>query len=153
MLHISITIPVALVLYNYVLGINYFSSIHLSSLLIIIGIGADDIFVFHDTWKNSNLIAAIKDRPVLKLSYTFRTAAKAMFITSFTSAVAFLACSLSPMMPIRAFGIFSALIVPICFILTVTMQPMTYYIYEQYVCKYSSICSNATKKYFCSCIK
>ena len=140
MLHISITIPVALVLYNYVLGINYFNSIHMSSLLIIIGIGADDIFVFHDTWKNSNLIAAIKDRPVLKLSYTFRVAAKAMFITSFTSAVAFLACSLSPMMPIRAFGIFSALIVPICFLLTVTMQPMTYYIYEQYVCKYSDSC-------------
>lgn len=121
MMHISITIPVSLCIYNYVLGIGYFSSIHMSSLLIIIGIGADDIFVFHDTWKNSNLIKAISDNSVLKLSYTFRIATKAMFVTSFTSAVAFLACSLSPMMPIRAFGIFSAIIVPVCFLLTSIM--------------------------------
>ena len=47
--------------------------------------------------------------------------------------MAFLACSLSNIKPIRTFGIFAALIVPIDFALTILMQPITYYIYEVYI--------------------
>ena len=53
MLNIFMSIPVALVIYTYVMQVTYFSSLHLSVAIIIIGIGADDIFVFHDFWKNT----------------------------------------------------------------------------------------------------
>jgi len=50
LLNIAMSVPICLVIYNYILNIKYFSSIHIAALLIIIGIGADDIFVFHDFW-------------------------------------------------------------------------------------------------------
>ena len=59
-----------------------------------------------------------------------------MFLTSLTSTVAFLASSMTPIRPIQANGIFAALIVPLDFVLTVTMQPATYYVYETYVLTY-----------------
>ena len=51
--NIMMSIPIAMVIYNYVLKITYFSNPHLSIIIIIIGIGADDIFVFHDIWESS----------------------------------------------------------------------------------------------------
>ena len=53
LLHVAMSIPVALVIYRYVLGITYWSNPHVSVLIVIIGVGADDIFVFHDIWKGS----------------------------------------------------------------------------------------------------
>lgn len=127
------SIPISLCLYNYVFQIDYFSSVHFSVVLIIIGIGADDEFVWHDYWENSFCIPALKNRPILRLSYVFRQATKAMLVTSTTSAFAFLACTLSDIMPIQSFGYFAATVVPICFLLTVLVQPINYYIYEKYI--------------------
>ena len=50
LMNIIMSVPINLIIYNYVLDVKYFSSIHIAALLIIIGIGADDIFVFHDFW-------------------------------------------------------------------------------------------------------
>lgn len=54
-----------------------------------------------------------------------------MLVTSLTSAVAFLSCAFSDVMPIQSFGIFSGIIVPVCFLLTITVQPINYFIYER----------------------
>ena len=48
------SIPLTLVIYKFVFGIQYISFMHTLSVLIIIGIGADDCFVFHDNWKSSS---------------------------------------------------------------------------------------------------
>ena len=58
-----------------------------------------------------------------------------MLVTSLTSAVAFLSCAFSDVMPIQSFGIFSGIIVPVCFLLTITVQPINYYIYERLIMK------------------
>lgn len=47
LLNVCMSIPITLVLYKLVFGIHYFSNIQISAIIIIIGIGADDIFVFH----------------------------------------------------------------------------------------------------------
>jgi hypothetical protein len=49
-LNLVMAIPLALCIYRFVFGITYFGSIHLSSLMIIVGIGSDDILVWHDFW-------------------------------------------------------------------------------------------------------
>jgi predicted RND superfamily exporter protein len=64
----------------------------------------------------------------------FRRASSAMLVTSLTSAVAFSACILSDIMPIRAFGLFSTIIVPVVFVLTIFTQPINYYVYEMLNC-------------------
>jgi protein dispatched 1 len=61
-------------------------------------------------------IKLIKNDPKKRLAYTFRKASGAMFVTSLTSAGAFASCIGSRILPIKAFGIFSAIIVPMVFI-------------------------------------
>lgn len=132
LLNVAMGIPISLVILIYVFQVTYFSSLHLSVIIIIIGIGSDNVFVFHDFWKSNFKIKAIKERTILRLTYTYRKAFKSMFLTSFTTAVMFLSCVLSSIMPIRSFAIFAATTVPIVFIQTVIVQPLLYYLHEKY---------------------
>lgn len=72
LLTVCMSIPISLCIYSFILRIPYFESLHLSIIIVIVGIGSDDVFVFHDAWKNAFTIKAIKNRPILRLSYTFR---------------------------------------------------------------------------------
>ena len=69
----------------------------------------------------------------MRLSYCYRTAAKQMLVTSLTSSVAFLSCTLSKIMPIRAFGVFATIVVLVCYVITIHVQPLVYFIYERYI--------------------
>ena len=69
-----------------------------------------------------------------RMAYAFRRAGRAMAITSSTTSVAFLANVFSPLMPIKAFGIFSGVIVPVNYFLVVMMLPPATIIYEKYKC-------------------
>lgn len=118
-INIVMSIPISLIIYNYVFFISFFSSTHLSAFVIIIGIGADDIFVFHDFWQTTFTIKAFENKPLLRIAYTFKQASRAMLVTSLTSSIAFLSCAMTPIMPLKAFGYFAAILVPICFLITI----------------------------------
>jgi len=133
LLNIFMSIPVTLVIYTYVVGVTYFSSLHLSVVIIIVGIGSDDIFVFHDFWRSTFSFAALKNKPVLRLSLAFRRASHSMLVTSITSMVAFASCIMSNIMPIKSFGVFATIIVPLVYLQTILVQPFTYYFYEKYL--------------------
>jgi predicted RND superfamily exporter protein len=62
-----------------------------------------------------------------------------MLATSSTTAVAFLANYLSPIMPIASFGIFVAIIIPVNYILVVFLVPSITIIYENYIKKYEQV--------------
>lgn len=68
-----------------------------------------------------------------------------MFVTSLTSAGAFASCIGSRILPVRAFGIFSAIVVPMVFIQTVCILPFIYYFYEK--------CLMNTGRSSCFCCK
>ena len=111
--------------------------------MIIIGIGSDDVLLFHDVWSNAKTIPALKNQPVLRLTYTFWLSARAMLLTSLTSTVAFLISSASPIKPLKAYGYFASLLVPLDFLLTIMMQPATFYIYETCIlAKWNSLFGN-----------
>lgn len=65
------------------------------------------------------------------MAYSFRRAARAMATTSSTTAVAFFANIFSPIMPIKVWGIFAGLIVPMNFILVVMFYPSVLILYEE----------------------
>ena len=48
LLNVLMSVPISIFVYNSIFKVEYFSSLHLSAVIIIIGIGSDDIFVFHD---------------------------------------------------------------------------------------------------------
>ena len=73
-INLFFAIPVTLCIYTYIVGIHYFSTIHVAVLIVVIGIGADDVFVFHDFWIGSHKIKLIRKSIKQRLAYTFRKA-------------------------------------------------------------------------------
>ena len=73
------------------------------------------------------------------MAYAFRRGSRAMTVTSATTAAAFYANIFSPIMPIRAFGIFAGTLIPINFFLVVLMMPPAVIIFEENF-KYRNCC-------------
>ena len=92
---ITISLPLALALYAPF--VPFFTQLHILAVFIILGVGADDIFVFVDGWRQSGRMIVPKTddahgrRAVLvrRMTFTYRRTASAVFNTSFTTATAF----------------------------------------------------------------
>lgn len=57
------------------------------------------------------------------MAISFRRASKAMLATSFTTSVSFLANAFSPIMPIKSFGIFASILVPMNYAMVICYLP------------------------------
>jgi len=75
------------------------------------------------------------------MAYTFRRASRAMAVTSSTTAVAFLANMFSPIMPIKAFGLFAGVIVPANYFLVIMIFPSAVIFYDKYLADKCNCCS------------
>ena len=107
MLQIIFSMPFAYLFYRCVFGITYFTQLHGCAIFLALGIGADDVFVFTDAWKQNKKIKSLNKLNVLYS--TMERTIVAVFNTSFTTTVAFLATAISPVMPISTFGIYASL--------------------------------------------
>ncbi len=116
-------------IYRVLLDFRYFGVFHVLSVFIVLGIGADDVFVFMDAWKHSTHVTSL----VTRLSQVYSHAASAMFVTSFTTIVAFLSSSLSPLLAVSTFGTFSALLVAVNYFSVVLFLPCVVLIHELYI--------------------
>ena len=111
--HIMISFPVAFFFYTCIFQIKYFGFLNAIGFFVILGIGADDIFVFVDAWKQSLHDGGGKSLEE-RMNRTYRRAAKAMLITSITDACAFYANAFSSITVVRIFGVFMGTMV--CFL-------------------------------------
>ena len=53
LLQILLSLPVSYTVYKYVWGIPFFSQLHILAIFLVLGVGADDVFVLVDAWKES----------------------------------------------------------------------------------------------------
>jgi len=102
---------------------TYYGTLHSLIIFIVLGIAADDIFVIVDAWKQSIFVQECEGKVNLRMAYAFRRAARGTAVTSSTTAIAFLANAFSPMMPIKSFGIYAAIIVIVNFFLIILVFP------------------------------
>ena len=137
MLQIILSMPMAFLIYRFVFGINYFTQLHGCAIFLALGIGADDIFVFTDGWKQSKYINALETK-LDRLQFTFSRTKVAVFNTSFTTTVAFLATAISPAMPISSFGIYAALTIICNYLFVLIFTPALILIYTTYILKWCS---------------
>jgi hypothetical protein len=75
----------------------------------------------------------IKHNDKKRIAYAFRRAQKSIFVTSTTTCVAFSANAFSDLVPIRAFGIFAAIIVPVNYLMDIFIMPAAIIIHENYL--------------------
>lgn len=105
LMHMVYSFLMAYFLYHIIVGIKFFPFMNLLCILILIAIGADDVFIFFDAWNLE--IEKEKTATVEKLlKRTLKHAMSSITVTSLTTATAFFACYVSHITAIKCFGIF-----------------------------------------------
>merc|ERR1711871_1638186 len=61
MVQILLSLPVSYTVYKYVWGIPFFSQLHILAIFLVLGVGADDVFVITDAWKETLFTVAPAD--------------------------------------------------------------------------------------------
>jgi len=128
---IIFSFPVTVVIYKVVFGITYLSTLHQLVIFIVLGIAADDVFVFVDAWRQSAHYPEELPNTYARMHYAWKRAAKAMLVTSGTTSFAFLANAFSSLMPIQTFGIYAALIIPVNYVLVITYYSALLIVWER----------------------
>ena len=126
------------VIYIGILRIQYLGVFHVLSLFIVLGIGADDVFVFMDTWTESShqIWPSLESR----LDHVFRHAGLAMLYTSLTTALAFFVSAAAPFLAVNSFGVFSGMLVLINYLSVVIFFPTCVTVYHIHLEKYKCCC-------------
>jgi len=156
-LQILLSIPLALFFYRVILQIKYISVMQNLVVFVILGIGADDVFVFYDAWRQSEAKIPSdffgNDRLKERIQFAYQRAFQSIFNTSFTTAVAFFATAIAELVPIATFGIFAAICVIMNFALVLTVTPAVVIIYHRrFVApKETQVPAHKTKKSTCTC--
>lgn len=123
MFEIAISFPAAYFFYRVVMGLRYVSILQFLSVFVILGIGVDDIFVFYDTYAQATAATGRDTDLVLRLSYAYKHAGRAMLVTSFTSAAAFCSNLASAIPAVQVFGVFIAIMVVLNYVAAVSWFP------------------------------
>ena len=132
-LEIVLSLPLALSIWYYAFGRKFITMLMMISIFLILGIGADDIFVLTDSWELSAAQPApIAESKLLRFCWAYRRAANAMTVTSFTTCMAFMAAAWAPVPAISAFGQFAAFAVLFDFILVITLFASAMMIHDKY---------------------
>ena len=131
MLEILLSFPMAFFVWTNVLKMQFYNTLMGMSLFIILGIGADDIFVLADAWAQSEgQPPSISGSVETRFAWSYRRASGAMTTTSLTTFMAFVATAATPVPAIKSFGIFAALIVLFDFLLVITWFAAALMFYE-----------------------
>jgi hypothetical protein len=134
MFEILASFPVSIFLYRVLFRVSYLGNIQILSVFVVLGVGADDVFVFFDAFKQSAYEhTAVSGTTLTRVTYAATRASKAIFVTSLTTAVAFAATALSDVMPIAAFGALSAIMIFVLFALNVLFFPPALVIYDRWL--------------------
>uniref|UniRef100_A0A671VCM8 Dispatched RND transporter family member 3 n=1 Tax=Sparus aurata TaxID=8175 RepID=A0A671VCM8_SPAAU len=116
---IGLSCLLALFLYHVVFGVRYLGILNGVAAFVIIGIGVDDVFVFISTFRQASHLR----QPQQRMLYTIKTAGRATFLTSFTTAAAYAANTFSQIPAVHDFGLFMALIVSCCWLCVSVLMP------------------------------
>ena len=140
-LQIMLSIPVSFFFYYYVFQITYFAQTHILAVFIILGVGADDVFVLVDAWKQSEIeIEKPQDGNesdpaylTKRMGYAYHRTYRAVLNTSLTTAMAFVGTGISPLMGFSTFGWFAAICIVMNYVYVITFTPAALLIRELYI--------------------
>nr|XP_033474804.1 protein dispatched homolog 3 isoform X2 [Epinephelus lanceolatus] len=126
---IGLSCLMALFVYHVVFGVRYLGILNGVAAFVIIGIGVDDVFVFISTFRQASHLR----QPQQRMIYTIKTAGRATFLTSFTTAAAYAANTFSQIPAVHDFGLFMALIVSCCWLWVSALMPAALCIWTECV--------------------
>lgn len=141
MLNVGLTLLVSYFIYHVVCRLVYFGFTNLLAGLLLIAIGADDVFIFTDIWKKIKSDAPDDNISIAELtSHTLKHAFLSILVTSLTTAAALFANAVSSVIALRCFGIFGGICITVNLFFMVTLVPAILVILEKFSRKYPSFC-------------
>lgn len=132
MTQILMPFPMAYFTYRCIFQVGAFYGLSTLTLYIVLAIGADDIFVFMDNWVEA-AVSGDDEAKYMKgrMSWAWRRAGGAMFITSLTTMSAFIATMVSPILQISTFGLLAATLVFYDYCLVMTFFASAVVVYHR----------------------
>ena len=104
-LNLLMSLPVSFVIYKLVLRQDYFSVIHMASILILVTNGVYSLLIWHHSKR-----------------------VKPIFVVSAVSFIAYSSSLTKRVMPLKEFGVFAMVLVPVIAICVSIFQPILYYL-------------------------
>ncbi|XP_038054259.1 protein dispatched homolog 1-like [Patiria miniata] len=117
-----LSLVLAYFLYTSIFQRPFFPFGNVVTAVLIIGIGADDTFVFMDLWKKFKSELGDQDLPRL-LHKTLRHTAATMSVTSLTTASALYTTAVSDIPFVKCFAVFAGTAIVMNLVLTMTLLP------------------------------
>ena len=152
---IIISYPLGTFVWHVILREPYVTYLNYNALFIILGIGADDIFVLVDAYKQSFLQPAhISGSLETRFAWAYNRAASAMLATSLTTCAAFAACAVSVIWDVAGFGIVASVCIACDYLLVISWLAAAIIVQERYLknclpwCTPANMCSKLCA--FCS---
>ena len=104
-------------------GFRTMKLLNFVSLFLIMGIGADDVFVFFDTFHQGKAVKGEFSRISTRFKWAYKHAGGAMLVTTATTCGSFFANAVSEVAVVREFGIFMGFVVLFNYINVMTLFP------------------------------
>ncbi|XP_072163988.1 protein dispatched homolog 1-like [Diadema setosum] len=132
LLQMALSLILGYFFYYTVFDFTFFPVMTLLAIILVIAIGADDAFIFHDILRENQRVSPVGFTwPVVQK--TLGEASATMFVTSFTSASALFVTATSAVTTVRVFAIYAGIVILLNFILTVLWLPPAIMISERYL--------------------
>eukprot|EP00929_Paragymnodinium_shiwhaense_P120570 TRINITY_DN9252_c0_g1_i1.p1 TRINITY_DN9252_c0_g1~~TRINITY_DN9252_c0_g1_i1.p1 ORF type:complete len:1293 (-),score=312.13 TRINITY_DN9252_c0_g1_i1:899-4777(-) len=129
---IVFSIPVAFSFWTVILQ-QQITFLQTLTLYMILGIGADDVFVLYDAWQQSKTAGpGISDHWTSRFAWAYRRAFWAMCVTTSTTCGSFLIGAFSPLPSVQQFCIFAAVVVLVDFLFCITFFASAIVVYEKH---------------------
>lgn len=114
------------------LTVDLFMILHLLLMFLLLGISADNTFVFADAFAQSAAIPGTASELERRVSYTAQRSANALLVTSGTTCASFFVIAITPIPPIGAFGIYAGWLIFVLYVLTITILPPVFAIWSKH---------------------
>jgi len=148
MISIICSIYSGLFVYWYIFGIHFYSNMMVLTFFLALGVGADDLFVFVDGWKQT--CQGVPRTEHAKLYWTYFHTAHAVFNTSFTTVMAFVGTGISPIITVSTFGYYAATCIVMNYVFCLIYTPGLVIIWSRYI-EHRPCCSPLGDTCCCCC--
>lgn len=122
-LNLLATLGGSLFIYRFIFGIKFFPFMNLMSVIILIAVGGDSVFIFYRSWQ-----LELMDNPQRPLEHLLRSLVQRTFLstclTCITTSFALLATSVSQITSLKCFSVYSAIAVVLMYLLTLFSLPI-----------------------------
>jgi len=147
LIQIILSFPLSYFFYFFVLKIEFFPFLNFIGVFVVFALGADDVFVAVDKWKNARL--EMKNNTTEEVaSRALPDAAYAMLLTTVTTAAAFFATTICPINALYCFAAFCGLLIVFDYIMNIFIVFPALCLYDKWLLEgRRNCCITFRKKY------